>query len=154
VGFFETGEEKDPSTVFEGDYSKFRVVRLSPLKVGEKYHLEGVRSGQNVAVMPDGRVHAHGGRGDHATWTVHGNRGHIQLKNDSGSFLAIGDNGVLRKGVGGKWCDFIVTEHEGCVLIRSAQNNNRGVGFDETGEIRDPSLVRDGNMAKFNVINA
>eukprot|EP00729_Bicosta_minor_P029867 gene29867-6593_t len=56
---------------------------------GAKYHLQGVKSGQNVAIKPDGEVHGHGKTGKHATWTVENARGHIQLKNADGAYLAI-----------------------------------------------------------------
>ena len=117
------------------------------LQVGRKYHFEGGKSGKMMAVMPDGKVHGHGGRGKHATWTVEANRGAVQFKNDSGSYLACQD-GRMKKGGGGKWCDFHVRDHAGHILIRSA-HGDFGVGFEPNGEVRDSSHVKEGHMYGF-----
>jgi len=119
----------------------------SGLEVGKKYRLEHKVSQKNVAVKPDGNVHAHGGNGDHATFTVESKRGALQFKNDKGNYLAC-QNGNMKSGGGGKWCDFVVTEHHGHILIRSSHGDH-GVGFEENGDVRESDKVKKGDKAQF-----
>jgi len=118
-----------------------------PLQVGRKYHLQHKSTRKNVAVMPNGRVHATGGSGAHATFTVEANRGAIQFKNDKGNYLAC-QNGNMKSGGGGKWCDFTVRPHEGHILIRSSHGDH-GVGFEPNGEVRESHHVKHGDLAQF-----
>ena len=119
----------------------------SGLEVGKKYRFEHKVSHKNVAVKPNGEVNAHGGNGDHATFTVESKRGALQFKNDKGNYLAC-QNGTMKSGGGGKWCDFVVREHHGHVLIRSSHGDH-GVGFEENGEVRESPKVKEGDKAQF-----
>jgi hypothetical protein len=93
------------------------------------------------------QVHGHGGAGPHASFTVESCRGHLQFKNDSGSYLACQD-GELKKGGGGKWCDFAVKDKDGHLVIRSV-HGNWGVGFETNGEAKPADKTGEGQFGQF-----
>ena len=150
VGFDGDGSIRDPKVVKGGAHGQFKLlffIKGQPIRFGCK------KSGKNVAVMPNGKVHGHGGTAEHATFTVETARGHFQFLNGSGGYLAI-KNGELARGGGGKWCDFSVlgAEH-GHVNLRSP-HGDWGVGFDDAGEARDPAVTKTGGHGQFVVHDA
>jgi hypothetical protein len=60
---------------------------MSDLETGTKVHLRNSKSGKNVALMPNGKIHAHGGNGKHATFEVfhHPFNGRFKFFNENGS---------------------------------------------------------------------
>jgi len=128
------------------------------LYVGMKVRFQNNKTGKNLAVMPDdvgrphGQVHANGGGGPHALFTVESNRGHLQFKNDSGHYLACKEQG-LKAGGGGKWCDFTIIEKDGDHVLIKSPHGDWGVGFEDEGNARDPSKCKAGNKAQFRVLH-
>ena len=97
VGFNDNGEIRDPKVVKAGKHGQFNLLFMV---AGDKFHFRSKKSGKNVAVMPNGKIHGHGGTAAHASFTVETARGHFQFKNGSDGYLAIKDNELARGGGG------------------------------------------------------
>ena len=158
VGFRDDGTPKPADNVGEGPGGQLVVIPAGPFEAGKKYRLRNVKTGKNVAVMPEDKhgvkdmVHAHGGAGPHATLTVSTLRGAYQFKADSGRFLACKehDGSWIRAGGGGNKCDFAIVPHDGNFLIRSVHNEEWGIAFNEDGDAKaNPATVKQGKMAQF-----
>ena len=130
---------------------------LAPFKNHGEIHLENVASGKNLKF--DGhKICATGGNGNPATWKVHRlNPGdkpqHIKLENVAhpGRYLRVDKRGELNTGKGGKWCEFIVHEHDGNFVFASKQSHDHHVGFHNDGSIKAPKNVNKGNHAQFKI---
>lgn len=143
-----------------GPHNQFKVIfeGMSDLEAGTRVHFRNSKSGKNVALMPNGKIHAHGGNGKHATFEVfhHPFNGRFKFFNESGH-LGI-HQGELKSTDDGKWAKFYVKPVEsGLITIQSIHadgGEKAGVGFDEEGEIRPPGNTGMGHHGQFEVIPA
>lgn len=160
VGVLPNGEMKLTAKTGQGIDGHFTVVS-GWMRPGARVHLESVGTGKNLAWGKfDGKIHAAGGQGKWAKWTVvvpnpaAPNVVMLQHFVFPGKYLAIGKNRVPRFGAGGKWCHFWARpagKHK--INLRSvAHGNVAALGFGKNGKYAHaPGKVGVGPFGQFRV---
>jgi len=144
VGLLPNGQMKPASETGRGKHGQFAVVS-GMMWPNAKIHLHSLGAGGNVAANAEGKIHAAGGGGKWAKWHVKPVSPRtpqiVQLQHHvfKGKYLAIGPQGKVRMGSGGKWCNFYARfagKHKVC-LRPVAHMGKRGLGF--AGKFPKPS---------------
>lgn len=101
--------------------------------------LTNINSGKTLRIKEDDVVDAQGGHGNLAKLKLIKNADKtykLQSVHMPSKYIALGENGILRVGEGGKWCDFKMKKNDkGEVAFHSA-HTHKYFGFTEKGNFK------------------
>jgi hypothetical protein len=124
---------------------------LSQLVEGNVVILQSRASGKTLRSL-HGTAQGTGGYGAHAQWKVHVRRpGVIALQgtHTPEHWLAIRDGRTIGNAKGGRYCDFIVQEVQGHIVLESVQYRGQHVGVLPDGTVKEPGRTGTGQHAQF-----
>ena len=134
-------------------------ISLSLMAPTKTIRLQNVASGKNLRIH-DSKVDANGGNGPFTKFIMHKTPNKLiklQSAQNTSEYVALGPNGQVRTGPGGKFCEFQVVKHEKRVVSLKSAHSNHYLGFTKDGNFHlcsNPKADGQRKKSKFNVILA